>query len=206
MSKKKAAKKTVATESAKSQAAVKIEPGSKPIIRAIRVTQVILDAANRIRGPCLRSSRSPQCIAAAGSSSRTRAIFALDSEPRIPGQTSQRVAEFRSNLGLQTYGFLRKVTLDSFMPGGRATGRRPNMGSKTRIKKGDRVRDAKWSGKFTGTVVRVATSKGRRVIFVQWDNIAVEDKLLEAEVTAMGTRVEGEIPTVVKAVEIGWRS
>lgn len=46
MSKKKAAKKTAAAESsAKPKPALKLEPGSKPIIRAIRVTQVILDAA-----------------------------------------------------------------------------------------------------------------------------------------------------------------
>jgi len=79
------------------------------------------------------------------------------------------------------------------------------MGDKTRIRKGDRVRDAKWGGKFTGTVVRTATCKGERRVFVQWDNIAVEDELLETEVTALGTRVEGDIPTVVKAVEIGRR-
>lgn len=77
------------------------------------------------------------------------------------------------------------------------------MGDKTRIKKGDRVRDAKWGGKFTGTVVRTATRKGERLVFVQWDNLAVEDELLEAEVAALGTRVEGEIPTVIKAVELG---
>lgn len=75
-----------------------------------------------------------------------------------------------------------------------------------RIRKGDRVRDAKWDGKFTGTVVRTATRKGERRVFVQWDGIAVEDELLEAEVAALGTRVEGEIPTVIKAVEIGRRS
>ena len=80
------------------------------------------------------------------------------------------------------------------------------MGDKTKIRKGDRVRDAKWGGKFIGTVVRVATRKGGRVVFVQWDDIAVEDELLEAEVEALGTRVEGDIPTVVKAVEIGRRS
>ena len=80
------------------------------------------------------------------------------------------------------------------------------MSDKTRIKKGDRVRDAKWGGKFIGTVVRAATLKGERRVFVQWDNIAVEDELLEAEVEALGTRVEGDIPPVVKAIEIGRRS
>lgn len=79
------------------------------------------------------------------------------------------------------------------------------MGDKARIKKGDRVRDAKWGGKFTGTVVRTATRKGERRVFIQWDGIAVEDELREAEVEALGTRVEGEIPTVVRAVEIGRR-
>jgi len=72
-----------------------------------------------------------------------------------------------------------------------------------KIRKGDRVMDAKWGGKFTGTVVRAATRKGEHRVFVQWDGIAVEDELREAEVAALGTRVEGEIPTVVKAVEIG---
>lgn len=80
------------------------------------------------------------------------------------------------------------------------------MGDKTKIRKGDRVRDAKWGGKFAGTVVRVATRKSGRVVFVQWDDIAVEDELLEAEVEALGTRVEGDIPPVVKAIEIGRRS
>ncbi len=78
--------------------------------------------------------------------------------------------------------------------------------SDKRIKKGDRVRDAKWGGKFTGTVVRAATRKGERRVFVQWDNIAVEDELIETEIAVLGTRVDGEIPTVVKAVEIGRRS
>lgn len=71
-----------------------------------------------------------------------------------------------------------------------------------RIKKGDRVRDQKWGGRFTGTVVRTVTCKGERRVFVQWDNIAVEDELLEAEVESLGTRVEGNIPTVVKAVRL----
>jgi hypothetical protein len=45
-SKKKTAKKAAAMEApGKPQAAPKLEPGAKPIIRAIRVTQVILDAA-----------------------------------------------------------------------------------------------------------------------------------------------------------------
>ena len=77
------------------------------------------------------------------------------------------------------------------------------MSDKTRIKKGDRVRDAKWGGKFTGTVVRAATREGERRVFVQWDNIAVEDELLEAEVTALGTRAEGDIPPVFLTVELG---
>lgn len=80
------------------------------------------------------------------------------------------------------------------------------MGNKMRVKKGDRVRDSKWGGKFTGTVVRTATRKGERRVFVQWDNITVEDELLEVEVTALGTQVKGAIPTVVKGIEIGWRS
>ena len=71
------------------------------------------------------------------------------------------------------------------------------MKNTKKIRKGDRVRDAKWGGKYTGTVVRTAGQS----VFVQWDNIAVEDELLEAEVTALGTRVEGDIPTVVKAVK-----
>lgn len=49
---------------------------------------------------------------------QTQAIPTSASEPRIPGRTSQRVAEFGRKLGLQTYGFLREVTLDSFMPDG----------------------------------------------------------------------------------------
>lgn len=73
------------------------------------------------------------------------------------------------------------------------------------LRKGDRVRDQKWGGRFTGTVVRTATRKGERRVFVQWDNIAVEDELLETEVESLGTRVEGDIPTVVKKVEIGRR-
>ena len=77
------------------------------------------------------------------------------------------------------------------------------MGDKTKIRKGDRVRDAKWGGKFAGTVVRTKTCSQRRWVFVQWDNIAVEDQLLEVEVKALGTRVEGDVPTVIKAVEIG---
>lgn len=80
------------------------------------------------------------------------------------------------------------------------------MGHKEKIRKGDRVRDAKWGGKFTGTVVRSKTCGQRRWVFVQWDNIAVEDQLLDYEVEALGTRVEGDIPTVVKAMEIGRRS
>ena len=74
------------------------------------------------------------------------------------------------------------------------------MSDKTRIKKGDRVRDLKWGGKFTGTVVRVQTSASRRWVYVQWDNIAVEDQLLDYEVEALGTRVEGDIPPVFLTV------
>lgn len=77
------------------------------------------------------------------------------------------------------------------------------MGDEARIRKGDRVRDAKWGGKYTGTVVRTATSGHRLWVFVQWDGIAVEDQLLEHEVEALGTRIEGDIPTVIKTVEIG---
>ena len=74
------------------------------------------------------------------------------------------------------------------------------MSDKTRIKKGDRVRDLKWGGKFTGTVVRVQTSASRRWVYVQWDNIAVEDQLLDYEVEALGTRVQGDIPPVFLTV------
>lgn len=76
------------------------------------------------------------------------------------------------------------------------------MSDKTRIKKGDRVRDIKWGGKFTGTVVRVQASASTRWVYVQWDNSAVEDQLRDYEVEALGARVEGDIPTVVKAVEL----
>ena len=65
-----------------------------------------------------------------------------------------------------------------------------------RFRKGDRVRDLKWGGKSTGTVVRTMTRSHRRWVFVQWDNVAVEDQLLDYEVEALGTRVEGEIPPV----------
>ena len=71
-----------------------------------------------------------------------------------------------------------------------------------KIRKGDRVRDAKWGGKFTGTVVRTAGQE----VFVQWDNLAVEDEMHEAEVTALGTRVEGDMLPFVKAVKLGQRS
>ena len=74
------------------------------------------------------------------------------------------------------------------------------MSAKTRIRKGDRVRDAKWGGKSTGTVVRTKTSANRRWVFVQWDDTAVEDQLLDYEVEALGTRVEGDIPTVFLTV------
>ena len=70
-----------------------------------------------------------------------------------------------------------------------------------KIRKGDRVRDAKWGGKYTGTVVRTATCNGGQVVFVQWDGIAVEDELCNTEVQALGARVEGDIPTAVKAVK-----
>ena len=75
------------------------------------------------------------------------------------------------------------------------------MAKINKIRKGDRVRDAKWGGKYTGTVVRTAGQK----VFVQWDNLAVEDELLVAEVRALGTRVEGDIPNVVKMVKPGRR-
>lgn len=74
------------------------------------------------------------------------------------------------------------------------------MGNEKRIRKGDRVRDTKWGGKSTGTVVRTMTRSHRRWIFVQWDNIAVEDQLLDYEVEALGTRVEGDIPSVFLTV------
>ncbi|MBI3554188.1 MAG: hypothetical protein HY077_16950 [Elusimicrobia bacterium] len=74
------------------------------------------------------------------------------------------------------------------------------MGNEKRIRKGDRVRDAKWGGKHTGTVVRTKTSANRRWVFVQWDNIAVEDQLLDYEVEALGTRVESNIPPVFLTV------
>ncbi|MHB2025099.1 MAG: hypothetical protein ACYCPQ_00465 [Elusimicrobiota bacterium] len=80
------------------------------------------------------------------------------------------------------------------------------MSETKRIRKGDRVRDVKWGGKHTGAVVRTKTSANRRWVFVQWDNIAVEDQLLDYEVESLGTRVEGDIPTVVKAVDIGRRA
>jgi len=70
------------------------------------------------------------------------------------------------------------------------------MSDKTKIRKGDQVRDAKWGGKFTGTVIRTKTCSQRRWVFVQWDNIAVEDQLLDYEVESLGTRVEGDIPPV----------
>lgn len=66
-----------------------------------------------------------------------------------------------------------------------------------KIRKGDRVRAAKWGGKYTGTVVRTAGQS----VFVQWDNIAVEDEMRVAEVQALGTRIAGDIPTIVKRVK-----
>lgn len=74
-----------------------------------------------------------------------------------------------------------------------------------KIKKGDRVRDAKWGGKFIGTVVKTMTRRGERRVFVQWDDIAVEDELLETEVTGLGTRIEGDIPPVLMAVKLSAR-
>jgi hypothetical protein len=71
-----------------------------------------------------------------------------------------------------------------------------------KIKKGDRVRDAKWGGRFTGTVVKTMTRRGERRVFVQWDNIAVEDELPETEVKALGARVEGDIPPVLRTVKL----
>jgi len=67
-----------------------------------------------------------------------------------------------------------------------------------KIRKGDRVRDAKWGGKYTGTVVRTAGQS----VFVQWDNIAVEDELRKTEVQPLGARVEGDAPTVIKEVKL----
>jgi hypothetical protein len=68
--------------------------------------------------------------------------------------------------------------------------------------KGDRVRDAKWGGEFIGTVVRTDERNDKRMVFVQWDNLAVEDELLESEVKALGARVEGDIPPVLKAIGV----
>jgi len=72
------------------------------------------------------------------------------------------------------------------------------MTNMKKIRKGDRVRDVKWGGKYTGTVVRTVGQS----VFVQWDGIAVEDELRNTEVKALGTRVEVNIPTVVKAVNL----
>jgi len=77
------------------------------------------------------------------------------------------------------------------------------MAKINKISKGDRVRDTKWNGKFTGTVVRTATRKGCPVVFVQWNNLAVEDELLATEVKALETRIEGNIPNVVKMIRTG---
>ena len=77
------------------------------------------------------------------------------------------------------------------------------MGETKRIRKGDRVRDTKWSGKYTGTVVRTKTSANKRWVFIQWDGIAIEDQLLDYEVEALGTRVEGEIAPVFLTVHLG---
>ena len=71
------------------------------------------------------------------------------------------------------------------------------MKNTKKIRKGDRVRDAKWGGKYTGTVVRTAGQE----VFVQLDNLAVEDQMFIEEVKRLGTRVEGDIPTVIKAVK-----
>ncbi|MBI2069485.1 MAG: hypothetical protein HYT79_02705 [Elusimicrobia bacterium] len=73
------------------------------------------------------------------------------------------------------------------------------------LRKGDRVRDAKWGGQFTGTVVRTATREGERRVFVQWDNIAVEDELPETQVTPLRKRIKGDIESVVKKLELEWR-
>jgi hypothetical protein len=99
--------------------------------------------------------------------------------------------------------FFAKSLYFSAAPDGK-TGQKEGktMGERMIIRKGDRVRDAKWRA-FTGTVVRTATCNGRRVVYVQWDDLAVEDELLETSVEALGTRVEGEIPPVFLTVALG---
>ncbi|OGS32996.1 MAG: hypothetical protein A2218_10445 [Elusimicrobia bacterium RIFOXYA2_FULL_53_38] len=66
------------------------------------------------------------------------------------------------------------------------------------IRKNSRVRDKKWNGKYTGTVVRTATRNGSQVLFVQWDNLAVEDELLLSEVEAVGEQCKCKLESVVK--------
>lgn len=53
------------------------------------------------------------------------------------------------------------------------------MTSSPEITTGDVVRDTKWSGRYTGTVVRVEGDS----IFVQWHGSCVEDQLTTADVT-----------------------
>lgn len=42
------------------------------------------------------------------------------------------------------------------------------------------VRDTKWDGSYTGTVVRVSKS----TVFVQWHNCSVEDKLYPKDIVS----------------------
>jgi sigma54-dependent transcription regulator len=72
------------------------------------------------------------------------------------------------------------------------------MKNTKKIRKGDRVRDAKWAA---NTPERWSALRARRCL-CNWDNLAVEDEMHEAEVKALGTRVEGDIPTVMKAVKL----
>jgi hypothetical protein len=48
---------------------------------------------------------------------------------------------------------------------------------------GMRVRDTKWDGSFTGTIVRVTASS----VFVAWDGICVEDELDFLDVEPLGS-------------------
>ena len=67
------------------------------------------------------------------------------------------------------------------------------MKNTKKIRKGDRVRDVKWGGKYTGTVVRTAGLE----VFVQWDNlaVAVEDELFVEDVSPAPQAQQGlELP------------
>ena len=73
------------------------------------------------------------------------------------------------------------------------------MNTERKIRKGDKVRDLKWDDKFTGTVVRTKTVNGERRVFVQWDNSAVEDELLESKVQLLSA----EKPNATKESILG---